>query len=234
MSKDIAHAQTLQQKDYFILKECAQKYILSGKPLAEICDHNEKIARNIGKHNVSMLWQFVKIIYSSMPPKQNADPFRNVTATQNLLMTNRMMMNAPNAIPQHWVDDLSDEQLTHTNEVNNDEINQNHFVTSKSGELNKLTTIQSNNENGAIDALNNIVYGDSELTVEHMDCIKSLRNGFLYIGPHDLTKNFAWPCDSLMNHDMQENSRQNALSRNRRDTSPVKYTKIFHSSISVH
>lgn len=222
MSKDAAHAQTLQQKDYFILRECAQKYILSGKPLAEICDHNEKIARNLGKSNVSMLWQFVKIIYSTMPQKQNVDPFRNVTATQNLLMTNRMLMNAPNAIAQHWVDEHLDEKLTHTNEVNIDETLQNHFSVPKTGELNKLTTIQSNNENGAIDALNNIVYGDSELTVEHMDCIKSLRNGFLYIGPHDMTKNFAWPSDSLMNHDMQENTRQHALSRNRRDTSPVR------------
>lgn len=218
--KEFIEAQTLQQKDYHILKECARNYILSGKPLAEICDHNEKIARNLGKHNVSMLWQFVKIIYSTLP-KQNADPFRNPTANQNLLKANRMLMAAPNSIAQHWVDENSDEKITHTNESNVDEIKPNSYTIPKTGELSKLTTNQNGSEDGTIDALNNIVYGGNELTVEHMDCIKSLRNGFLYIGPHDLTKNFSWPSDSMMNHDMQQTTRHQTMSRNRRDTSPV-------------
>lgn len=155
-------------------------------------------------------------------PKQNVDPFRNPVVNQNLL-NNRLMLTAPNSIAQHWTDDNVDETLSHTNETNNDEAKQNLFNIPKTVELNKLTTNPNCNENGTVDALNNIVYGDSELTVEHMDCIKSLRNGFLYIGPHDLTKNFALPCDSLMNHDMQQTTRQQALSRNRRETSPVGY-----------
>lgn len=210
--------QTLQQKDYFVLKECAQGYILSGKPLAEICDHNAKIARNLGKHNVSMIWQFVKIIYSSIP-KQNSDLFRNTTANQNLLLANRNKMAAPNV--QHWVDENLDEKISHTNELQIDDTVQNHFTTPRPGEMNKPTTNPNNVEDGTVDSLNNIVYGDNELTIENMDSIKSLRNGFLYIGPHDLTKNFPWPSDSLMNHDMQQSARQPAMSRNRRDTSPV-------------
>ncbi|XP_055321003.1 GATOR complex protein WDR24 isoform X1 [Sitodiplosis mosellana] len=221
--KDVFQAQTLQQKDYFVLQECARGYILSGKPLATLCDHNAQVARNLGKHNVSMLWQFVKIIYSSMP-KQNSDPFRNTTANQNLLMANRLMLAAPNSNAPHWVDENSDEKATHPNESNTDEAKQNHFTIPKIGELSKLTTNQCNIEDGATDALNNIVYGENELTVEHMDCIKSLRNGFLYIGPHDLTKNFSWPSDSIMNHDMQQSTRQQALSRNRRDASPPSET----------
>lgn len=212
--------QTLQQKDYNVLKECAQSYILSGKPLAEICDHNERIARNLGKNNVSMLWQFVKIIYSTMP-KQSVDQFRTQAASQNLL-ANRMLMAAPNSIAQHWTDENSDEKATNPNETNADEIKQNHFTIPKiGGELSKLPPNQNGTEDGTIDALNNIVYGDNELTIEHMDCIKSLRNGFLYIGPHDLTKNFSWPSDSMMNHDMQQTTRHQTMSRNRRDTSPV-------------
>lgn len=218
--KEVSPAQTMQQKDYFVLKECARSYILSGKPLAEICDHNEKVARSLGKNNVSMLWQFVKIIYSTMP-KQNSDPFRNVTANQ--FMANRMLMAAPNSIAQHWIDvENSDEKTSHPNESNVDETNQN-FAIPKIGELSKITTNQNGCEDSTIDAFNNIVYGDTELTVEHMDRIKSLRNGFLYIGPHDLTKNFAWPSDSMMNHDMQQSTRHQTMSRNRRDTSPVKY-----------
>lgn len=209
-----------------MLKECAQSYILSGKPLAEICDHNEKIARNLGKYNVSMLWQFVKIIYSTMP-KQSVDQFRAQAASQNLLMTNRMLMAAPNSIAQHWTDENSDEKTINPSKTNTDEIKQNQFTIPKTGELNKLLPNQSGTEDGAIDALNNIVYGDNELTIEHMDCIKSLRNGFLYIGPHDLTKNFSWPSDSMMNHDMQQSTRHQNMSRNRRNTSPVMFRLEF-------
>lgn len=230
--KDFVQAQTLQQKDYNVLKECARSYILSGKPLAEICDHNEKVARNLGKHNVSMLWQFVKIIYSTMP-KQNTDAFRSTAANQNLLMANRMLMAAPNSISQHWADDNSDEKITHTNESNVDETKQNHFTIPKIGELSKLTTNQNGTEDGTIDALNNIVYGDNELTVEHMDCIKSLRNGFLYIGPHDLTKNFSWPSDSMMNHDMQQSTRHQTMSRSRRDTSPVSVIQYSSAGLNI-
>lgn len=189
--------------------------------MSEICDHNEKVARNLGKHNVSMLWQFVKIIYSTMP-KPNADPYRMPVVNQNLLMANRMLMAAPKSIAPHWTDENVDEQImTHTNETKIDETKPNQFTIPKVGELNKLTTNPNGNEDGTIDALNNIVYGDNELTVENMDCIKSLRNGFLYIGPHDLTKHFSWPSDSMMNHDMQQNTRHQTISRNRRDTSPV-------------
>lgn len=205
----------MQQKDYYVLKECARRYILNGKPLAEICEHNGIIAKNLGKHNVSMLWQFVKIIYSSIS-KQNSDPFRNTNANQNLLIANRMAITTPNSFTQHWIDENPDEKMLHTVETNTDETIQNHITMPKIGELSKLTI-----EDGSIDALNNIVYGDNELTIEHMDCIKSLRNGFLYIGPHDLTKNFSWPSDSIMNHDIQQSTRQQSLSRNRRDISPV-------------
>lgn len=154
-------------------------------------------------------------------PKQNADPFRNPSANQNLLMANRMLMAAPNSIAPHWTDENSDEKTPHTNETNVNETMQNNFTIPKIGESSKLTTNQNGSEDGTIDALNNIVYGDNELTVEHMDCIKSLRNGFLYIGPHDLTKHFSWPSDSMMNHDMQQSTRHQTMSRNRRDASPV-------------
>lgn len=205
------------------MRECARGYILSGKPLAEICDHNEKVARSVGKLNVAMLWQFVKIIYSTLPKQyQTTDPFRNATTNPNLLLNNRMLIAAPSSLAPHWADEKSDDKIP-TNETNTDEYNAKDFTMPKLSEFNKLTVNQNGSEDGTTDALNNIVYGDNELTVEHMDCIKSLRNGFLYIGPHDLTKNFSWPSDSMMNHDMQQSSRNQAISRNRLDTSPVTF-----------
>lgn len=190
---------------------------MNGKSLAEACDHNEKVARRLGKQNVSMLWQFVKIVYSSIP-KQMADPF--VKTSQNLL-TNRMLLATPNAITQHWTDEILDDTIAHTTETKADEYASWDFTIPKISDLSKLPKNPNGVEDEAIDVRNSIVYGEKELTVENMDCIKSLRNGFLYIGPHDLTKNFSWPSDSMMNHDMQQNSRNQALSQNHHDPSPV-------------
>lgn len=153
-------------------------------------------------------------------PKQIPDLFRNPSVSQNLL-NNRMLMAAPNLIAQHWTDENVDDKIILINETKTDEYTAREFTIPKFSDFSKLAINQNGIEDEQIDALNNIVYGEKELTVENMDCIKSLRNGFLYIGPHDLTKNFSWPSDSMMNHDMQQSSRNQALSRNRHDSSPV-------------
>lgn len=192
-----------------------------------MCEHNAKVARKIGKNNVAMLWTFVKIMYSALPKQyhhQSADAFRNPSAAQNMLST-RMLMATPNTMPPVvWGEEKSDDQITNSNETNDDDYKLNDYIVPKMGEFNKFggsSPATTNAQNTNLDVLNNIVYGDTELTVEHMDCIKSLRNGFLYIGPHDMTKNFALPSDSMMNHDMQQSARNQSMSRNRRDQSPV-------------
>lgn len=220
-------SKTLQQKDYHSLRECAREYILNGKPLLDMCEHNARVARKIGKTNVAMLWTFVKIMYSALPKQyhhQTADAFRNPSAAQNMLST-RMLMATPNTMPPVvWGEEKADDQITNSNETNDDDYKPNDYIVPKMGEFNKFggsSPATTNAQNTNLDVLNNIVYGDTELTVEHMDCIKSLRNGFLYIGPHDMTKNFALPSDSMMNHDMQQSARNQSMSRNRRDQSPV-------------
>lgn len=230
-------AKTLQQKDYQTLKECAREYILSGKPLLDMCEHNAKVARKIGKNNVAMLWTFVKIMYSTLPKQyhQSVDAFRNPSAAQNML-SNRMLMATPNTMPPVvWGEEKTDDQITNSNEANDDDYKPNDYIVPKVGEFNKMGGTSGAPTNAQIpnlDALNNIVYGDTELTVEHMDCIKSLRNGFLYIGPHDMTKNFALPSDSMMNHDMQQSARNQTMSRNRRDTSPVNsFSSLLKSNL---
>lgn len=164
-----------------------------------------------------MLWHFVKIIYSAIP-KPNAELFRTQTATQNLLGT-RMLLAPPSA------NDSAEDKSQYANELSADETIASDFVVPEISEYNKMLVVQPNNTGSAtIDALNNIVYGDIELTVDNMDCIKSLRNGFLYIGPHDLTKNLSWPSDTMMNHDIQQNSRTHTMSRERHETSPVGFS----------
>ncbi|XP_046677727.1 GATOR complex protein WDR24 isoform X2 [Homalodisca vitripennis] len=49
---------------------CAQGYQLSGKPLAELCDHNANVARQLGRFSVSLVWSMIKTLYA---PKTIAD-----------------------------------------------------------------------------------------------------------------------------------------------------------------
>ncbi|XP_054288294.1 GATOR complex protein WDR24-like [Macrosteles quadrilineatus] len=42
---------------------CAQGYQLSGKPLAELCDHNANVARQFGRFSVSLVWSMIKTLY---------------------------------------------------------------------------------------------------------------------------------------------------------------------------
>ncbi|PNF34616.1 WD repeat-containing protein 24 [Cryptotermes secundus] len=45
--------------------ECARRYILTGRPLTDICDHNAAVAKDLNRHHVSLVWSVVKTLYSS-------------------------------------------------------------------------------------------------------------------------------------------------------------------------
>ncbi|KAJ8878271.1 hypothetical protein PR048_018848 [Dryococelus australis] len=45
--------------------ECAKQYLLTGRPLAEICDHNAAVARSLGMNQVSLVWGIIKTLYNS-------------------------------------------------------------------------------------------------------------------------------------------------------------------------
>ncbi|CAJ0953546.1 unnamed protein product [Ranitomeya imitator] len=59
----------------------AEKYVLAGKPLAELCDHNAKVARELNRCRfsgfslqVAQTWAMLGIIYCSAgngPPRQS-------------------------------------------------------------------------------------------------------------------------------------------------------------------
>lgn len=225
-----------------------------------MCDHNENIARKLGKNNVAMLWSFVKIMYSSSPKHQKAiETGRNLSSTQNLLSGYRMINSTPKSITSGWCDDQSDTKLTNNH---HDDDQTNDLALTKHGDYKPITgqsgsqLVQSTRSGGvgggstvgggattesSSDALNNFVHGDAELTVEHMDYIKSFRNGFLYIGPHDLSKNFSIPNQSMMNHDMHQtphsssssSSTNQIVSKERRTTSPVRLGGFFFFLSSV-
>lgn len=196
-----------------------------------MCDHNSNIAKKLGKQNVAMLWSFVKLMYSSTPKHQqnNDTGGRSMSATQNMLSGHRLMNSS--SLTAGWSDEQSDVKSIINLDGNTDEYQSNDLTAPKHGEFKPSTgagvtstpaqVSRANTIESSSDALTNTVHGDAELTVDHMDYIKSFRNGFLYIGPHDLSKNFSLPNSSIMNHDMHQTSRDQIVSEERRNISPV-------------
>ncbi|XP_070341424.1 GATOR2 complex protein WDR24 isoform X1 [Equus asinus] len=45
--------------------DTAERYALAGRPLAELCDHNAKVARELGRNQVAQTWTMLRIIYCS-------------------------------------------------------------------------------------------------------------------------------------------------------------------------
>ncbi|XP_039632324.1 GATOR complex protein WDR24 [Polypterus senegalus] len=48
--------------DWFV--KTAKLYLLSGKPFAELCDHNAKVAKDLKRPQVSTTWTMLRIMYS--------------------------------------------------------------------------------------------------------------------------------------------------------------------------
>ncbi|XP_059470417.1 GATOR complex protein WDR24 [Neocloeon triangulifer] len=61
------------QKEVKCFLECAKRYQLSGKPLAELCDHNAAVAKQLGRHQVSLVWGIVKTLYCTTNTSKVAD-----------------------------------------------------------------------------------------------------------------------------------------------------------------
>lgn len=47
------------------------------------------------------------------------------------------------------------------------------------------------------------MFNETEPNVNNIDFVKSLRNGFLYTGPHDICKEWSLPNSTIMGHDLQ-------------------------------
>lgn len=52
-------------KEHNWLLGCARRYILTGRPLADICDHNAAVSRNMGRLTVSLVWNMIKTLYTT-------------------------------------------------------------------------------------------------------------------------------------------------------------------------
>ncbi|NWZ95793.1 WDR24 protein, partial [Nesospiza acunhae] len=57
--------------DWFV--HTAKQYALAGRPLAELCDHNAKVAKGLERNQVAQTWTMLRIIYSSLGTVSSAN-----------------------------------------------------------------------------------------------------------------------------------------------------------------
>ncbi|KAK6625139.1 hypothetical protein RUM43_005430 [Polyplax serrata] len=51
-----------KQSNWF--EAMAKQYLLVGKTLAELCEHNASVAEKLGRHQIALIWNIVKTLYS--------------------------------------------------------------------------------------------------------------------------------------------------------------------------
>ena len=47
-----------------VFQECARLYLLTGRPLEQLCDHNGQVAWNLGRHHTATTWNVVKLLFA--------------------------------------------------------------------------------------------------------------------------------------------------------------------------
>ncbi|CAB3365150.1 Hypothetical predicted protein [Cloeon dipterum] len=117
------------QKEVKCFLECARRYQLSGKPLAELCDHNAAVAKQLGRHQVSLVWGVVKTLYCTpnmgkvtdlqqTPSGKDSRDDPNITpggASEahngtDLRHTDKNEKGEPNGVPQNEDNDTENEE----------------------------------------------------------------------------------------------------------------------------
>lgn len=221
-------------KDYISFNGCAKEYILQGKSLAEMCDHNADVARKYGKSNVCFLWRFVKNQYAIAPSKipSKTESRNSTTVNQNAIQNRLFKIQNTNTVTPGWGNGTDGHASDDSNSIDDDnknldqnpkqKVDNEKMVNGTSNVIRLPASVQlSQSPIMEVDLMNNFMYGGAELKINEMD-LKALRNGFLYYGPHDITREYSLPEHSLMGHDLQTaRTAQEMANENRRDLSPV-------------
>lgn len=92
----------------------------------------------------------------------------------------------PNKISSTFMDNLKQSDIKHPKSGE--------FKHHHNGSLGNIFTSDSN------EFYSDNIFSDMELTV---NCVKSLRNGFLYTGPHDICKGLSIPNSTMISHELQ-------------------------------
>ncbi|XP_072228931.1 GATOR2 complex protein WDR24 [Leuresthes tenuis] len=76
--------------DWFV--KTAQLYLLSGKPFAELCDHNAKVAQELKRPQVSTTWTMLRIMFSDPANLTTPGPNHNLCKLGSLPLMNSFNM----------------------------------------------------------------------------------------------------------------------------------------------
>lgn len=210
MKIDDAVSKTLK-KDYMFFKGCATDYKLQLEEHEEgdcltLMEYNANVAKMHGRANVAILWNLVRTIYKTAPPKQrphmthltSQNSNQSSSALSGLTRASGSFGNAGNAagmITSHKVSsnainpENSSEQIqTNLNGSSNDDL-------LDEGPITVPTVIIPDLEVEVLDE--NVSHQGIDI-----DSIQ-LRNGFLFKGPHDsFIKDFPACSSSAINHDL--------------------------------
>lgn len=234
-------------REFDAFRGCARDYILTGAYLPDICEYNADIARKYGKANVSMLWRFVGNQYAHAKDSTSGDVQRKSIGSsagggrlsklhhhQNLHHRHHHHHHhaANAAVSKIGGGEASEQEVLA--QMCCEDLKLQDFRHPKSGEFKhssgagsgadgQLTATASSAaaaaqllaEQSSADSQESFMYGETEELTVHE--VKGLRNGFLYIGPHDLTKGWSLPHNNLNElqtkkaaQDMEAESRQQA------------------------
>ncbi|KAL3832670.1 hypothetical protein ACJMK2_024292 [Sinanodonta woodiana] len=61
-----SHLEESLSMDWFVIS--AQRYLLTGRPLEDLLDHNANVARDLGRHQVAQTWEMLKTLYCTNLP----------------------------------------------------------------------------------------------------------------------------------------------------------------------
>ncbi|XP_030625773.1 GATOR2 complex protein WDR24 [Chanos chanos] len=75
--------------DWFI--KTARRYLLSGRPFAELCEHNAKVAKDLNRPQVSTTWTMLRIMFSD-PANPSSSSNHNLSKLGNLPLMNSFSM----------------------------------------------------------------------------------------------------------------------------------------------
>lgn len=166
-----------QDHDFFL--GCAKEYLLHGKSITELCDHNASIAVKYGNREIGFLWSMIKTIYApNMVHNQLSEQRSLIVGSQNILTTKTFLTQSSIPIT------VDDEILLKTREDNGVTTVKDETVSQSLSIPDVPAAVNSR------DILQDFVFGHNDRGVDNIMRIKSLRNGFLYIGPHDTTKDW--------------------------------------------
>ncbi|XP_018335579.1 GATOR complex protein WDR24 [Agrilus planipennis] len=66
----------------------AKNYLITGQSFSELCEHNANVAKQFGKHQVSLVWQILRILCSEEFRQNSSYPYNSKYCDDNLSFTN--------------------------------------------------------------------------------------------------------------------------------------------------